>query len=104
MPFRTAMPERDYALATTTLMRLAGLGVAFQQRWLDLQIAAAVQAARAWAQLLESAQHAAEEILSGALPHALAPDAEPLTGRRRTPSRRMRSIVINFPDRRTPVA
>ncbi len=102
MLFRTATPERDYVLAATTLMRLGGLGVAFQQRWLELQITAAIHAAREWAHLLESVQRSAEQIIGGALPDALASDAEPLTGRRRTASRRLRSVIINFPDRRTP--
>lgn len=102
MRFRSPMSERDFALTATTLMRLAGLGVAFQERWLELQITTSFHAAREWAYLLASAQRAAEEILAGELPHALASGAEPLTGRRRVPSRRTRSVVINFPDRRVP--
>lgn len=95
-------PEQDYAHAAAIVLRLAGLGAAFQQRWIELQITSAMVASREWAQLLASAQLAAEDILAGALPHALG-GPEPL-GRRRTASRRARSIVINFPDRRTPVA
>lgn len=104
MRLRSPMSERDFALAATTLMRLAGLGVAFQERWLELQITTALHAGREWAHLLSSAQRAAEDILGGELPHALASGAEPLTGRRRMVSRRMRSVVINFPDRRAPDA
>lgn len=102
MPFRSTSFERDYALAATTLVRLAGLGVAFQERWMELQITTAMHVMREWAHLVSTAQRAAEEILGGALPRAPSAGAEPLTGRRRTPSRRVRSIVINFPDRRAP--
>lgn len=96
-------PEQDYARAAVVILRLTGLGVAFQQRWIELQITGAMLASREWAQLLASAQRAAEEIFAGTLPHPLGAP-EPLTGRRRTSSRRARSIVINFPDRRTPAA
>lgn len=99
MPFRNPMSEADYASAAMTLMRLAGLGVAFQERWMELQITTAIHVARDWVTLMSSAQRAAEEILGGAL-HAGG--AEPLTGRRRVPSRRARSVVINFPERRAP--
>lgn len=100
MPFRTTISEGEYASAAMMLMRLAGLGVAFQERWMELQITTAIHVAREWAQLMSSAQHAAEEILGDALSHAGG--AEPLTGRRRVPSRRRRSVVINFPERRAP--
>lgn len=100
MPFRTSTSGGDHAAAAIMLMRFAGLGVAFHERWMELQITTAIHVVREWAQLMSSAQRAAEEILAGALPHAVG--AEPLTGRRRMPSRRVRSVVINFPDRRTP--
>lgn len=102
MAYRSPISERDYALAATTLMRLAGLGVAFQERWMELQITTVMHLVREWAHLMSAAQRAAEEILGGTLPDAMATGAEPLTGRRRVPSRRVRSVVISFPDRRGP--
>lgn len=102
MPFRTSVSAGDHASTAMMLMRFAGLGVAFQERWMELQITVAIHVVREWAHLMSSAQRAAEEILGGGLPHAVG--AEPLTGRRRVPTRRMRSVVINFPDRRAPDA
>lgn len=97
----TPLSDGDQFFAAA--MRLAGLGVAFGQRSLELQIMTMMYASREWARLLASVQEATEEIVAGAVPPLPGgPGPEPLTGRRKVPSRRSRSVVINFPDRRWP--
>lgn len=94
-------PERNFAVAAVATMRMAGLIAALQQRWLETLIGTAVFASREWAHLVTAAHRSVEEIMLGTLAPTVT-FTEPLMGRRKMPSRRARSVVIDFPERRAP--
>jgi hypothetical protein len=104
--FRQRFGPQDYLdsvvpLLLATGMRLAGIAAAFNQRCFEVQAATAADVVRDWVQLVLVAGRSVEGIFYEALPRG---DAEPLGGRRQLPGRRLRSVVIGFPDRRVPVA
>lgn len=89
----------------TVGMRLAGLAAAFLQRCVQIQMAWAANAMNDLADLSAIARQAADRIFAESFSGAAgAPLWDTSTGRRTMLSRRSRSVVLSFPDRRQPVA
>lgn len=89
----------------TVGMRLAGLAAAFIQRCVQIQMTWAANAMNDLAHLSAMARQAADQIFAESFSGAAgAPLWDTPTGRRTVLSRRTRSVVLSFPDRRQPVA
>lgn len=86
-------------------MRLAGLAAAFFQRCMQIQMAWAADAMNDLAHLSAMARQTADQIFAESFSGAAgAPLWDSSNGRRAVLSRRTRSVVLSFPDRRQPVA